>query len=296
MRDLLVVHDAHPEYASTQHARSLGAELLAVQHHRAHVASVLTEREAFEERVIGVAFDGTGYGDDGTIWGGEIFTGSVRGGFERAIWLREAALPGGDAAARHPVQAAAGFLAELDDLPDLMAAPFLFPPRYAKAMALVRSGVRTFTTTSVGRLFDTVAALLGFTRAITFEAQAATWLEHLARSSNSAATYVFPLVDSRLDFRPMLRAIAADRLRRRDVAEIARAFHRAVAGAIAEAADSLEPKQVVASGGVFQNVLLFEMLAERLGDRLWINRKVPANDGGISLGQAGIAALRNMRS
>ncbi|HEX3370730.1 MAG TPA: carbamoyltransferase HypF, partial [Candidatus Cybelea sp.] len=97
--DLLVVHDAHPQYASTQFAHTLEGEHRAVQHHRAHVASVLTEREAFDATVTGIAFDGTGYGDDGTIWGGEIFTGSIRDGFERAIWLREAALPGGDAAA-----------------------------------------------------------------------------------------------------------------------------------------------------------------------------------------------------
>ena len=296
IRDLLVVHDAHPEYASTQYARSLGAELLSVQHHRAHVASVLTEREAFDARVVGVAFDGTGYGDDGTIWGGEIFTGSMRDGFKRSIWLREAALPGGDAAARHPVQAAAGFLSAVDDVPDLTAAPFDFPDRYTKAMRLVRSGVRTFTTTSVGRLFDTVAALLGFTRPVTFEAQAAMWVEHLARSSASAAAYSFPLIDGRLDFRPMLAAIIVDRTRGRDAGAIARGFHAAIADAITAAASSLEPAQVVGSGGVFQNALLVEMLAERLGERLWINRGVPANDGGISLGQAGIAACSSPKS
>ncbi len=128
MRDLLVVHDAHPEYASTQYARSLGAELLAVQHHRAHVASVLTEREAFEQRVIGIAFDGTGYGDDGTIWGGEIFTGSLRGGFERAIWLREASFAG--RRRRSPSSRASRrrlFEPSSTTSPILPATPFLFP-------------------------------------------------------------------------------------------------------------------------------------------------------------------------
>ena len=110
MGELLVVHDAHPEYASTQYARTLPGEHRAIQHHRAHVASVLVEREAFDTPVAGIAFDGTGYGDDGTIWGGEIFTGSLSEGLTRAVWLREAKLPGGDAAARYPVQAAAGFL------------------------------------------------------------------------------------------------------------------------------------------------------------------------------------------
>jgi len=290
MRDLLVVHDAHPQYVSTQYALSLPGEHLAVQHHRAHVASVLTEREAFDTPVVGVAFDGTGYGDDGTIWGGEIFIGSVREGLRRAIHLREAQLPGGDAAARYPVAAAAGFLSALDDLPDVTAPPFDFPERYTKAMRLARSGIRTFTTTSVGRLFDTVAALLGFTHPITFEAQAAMWLEQLAWSSETPDAYPFPLAKDALDFRPLLTAIVADRLRGRDPGEIAYAFHRAIADAIVSAAAIFETVPIVASGGVFQNRLLVELLAERLGERLWLNQNVPANDGGISLGQAGIAA------
>ncbi|HKU82207.1 MAG TPA: carbamoyltransferase HypF [Candidatus Tumulicola sp.] len=292
-RDLLVVHDAHPEYVSTQYALGLGDTHRAVQHHRAHVASVLAEREAFDVPAIGVAFDGTGYGDDGTIWGGEVFVGSLRDGFTRTIALRAAKLPGGDAAARHPVQAAAGFLSALDDLPDLTAAPFGLGERYVKASRMVRSGVRTFTTTSMGRLFDTVAALLGFTRPITFEAQAAMWLEQLAWAAPGGNAYPFPLIENRLDFRPLLAAIVADRRRGRDVREIARGFHEAVAGAVLAAVAALEPQQVVASGGVFQNALLVELLAQHLGQRLWLNRRVPANDGGISLGQAGIAAVHS---
>jgi len=136
--DLLVVHDLHPEYASTGFARSLPGDHAAVQHHHAHVASVLAERGAWDRRVVGVAFDGTGYGEDGAIWGGEIFVGGLGGGFARAAHLREAALPGGDAAARFPVHAAAGFTAQLGGLPDLDAAPFGFPPRYRRARELVR--------------------------------------------------------------------------------------------------------------------------------------------------------------
>src|SRR5581483_10977394 len=143
-----------------------------VQHHRAHVASVLAERGEFEKKVLGVSFDGTGYGDDGTIWGGEFFVGSVARGFERIAHLRGASLSGGDAAARFPVQAAAGFLAQVEQLPDLTAAPFSFPARYRGAIELVHKQLRTFGTTSMGRLFDTAAALLGFTRPVTFEGQA----------------------------------------------------------------------------------------------------------------------------
>ena len=135
--ELLVVHDSHPQYVSTAHAFTLGPrQPVGVQHHRAHVASVLAERGEWETRVVGVSFDGTGYGDDGSIWGGEIFVGSVNTGFERVAHLRSASLPGGDAAAQYPVQASAGFLAQLDSLPDLSAAPFGFSHRYRNAFGI----------------------------------------------------------------------------------------------------------------------------------------------------------------
>jgi hydrogenase maturation protein HypF len=290
--DVTVVHDGHPEYASTIYAQSLSGECVSVQHHRAHIGSVLAEREAFDESVIGLAFDGTGFGDDGTIWGGEIFTGSLRDGLSRAMSLRTALLPGGDAAARHPVVAAAGFLAALDGLPDLTGAPFEFPPQYRKAVELVAKNVRTFVTTSMGRLFDTVAALLGFTREISFEGQAAIWLEQLAWTGGSAGPYEFPVRGATLDYRPLLAAVIADRLRGRERSEIAYAFHAALANACIEACNAIpDDRIVVASGGVFQNALLVQMLADRLGSRLWLNAKVPPNDGGIALGQAAIAAL-----
>ena len=291
--ELIVAHDAHPQYASTAFALSLGGRPLAVQHHRAHLASVLAERGAWETAVIGVAFDGTGYGDDGTIWGGEFFTGSVAAGFTHAAHLRAAPLPGGDAAARFPVQAAAGFLFELDDLPDLHAGPFGFPPRYRLAREMIAQGVRTFRTTSAGRLFDTVAALLGFTREATFEGQAAMWLEHLAAGGDgSCGPYPLPFREGELDHRPLLSRIVADRLRGCDPAAIARAFHAALGGAIAAVHAELGAQRpLVASGGVFQNRLLVEGLHERLGPALWLNRVVPPNDGGIALGQAALAAF-----
>jgi hydrogenase maturation protein HypF len=301
--ELTVIHDLHPQYASTQHALELPARArLAVQHHRAHVASVLAERGVFDERVLGVAFDGTGYGDDGAIWGGEFFIGSLLAGFERVGHLRTAVLPGGDAAAEHPVQAAAGFLAELDGLPDLTAPPFLFPERYLQAGALVAKGLRTFPTTSVGRLFDTVAALLGFTRRTTFEGQAAIWLEQLARTGSAAKPLPFPFVDCELDFRPALAAVIEARRRGDEPAAVARAFHRGLAEGIRQAVSVLGEAHgastVVLSGGVFQNELLVEDLEALLGSTpvsIWSNREVPPNDGGISLGQAALAVgrLRN---
>jgi hydrogenase maturation protein HypF len=300
-RELLVVHDAHPQYASTLHALELSAaEKRTVQHHRAHIASVLAERGAWDEHVIGVSFDGTGYGDDGTIWGGEIFAGSVRAGFARVAHLRQATLPGGDAAASHPVQAAAGFLAQLNQLPDLTALPFSFPSRYQNALQLVHAGVRSFRTTSMGRLFDTAAALLGFTREITYEGQAAMWLERLARRSVSpkADAYPFPFADEELDFRPLLAGIIRDRLQGRNVTEIARTFQRGIAQGLADAVAALVSAQrtntVVLSGGVFQNELLLndlKSLWESEGLQIWTNHVVSPNDGGISLGQAALAAL-----
>lgn len=299
LEDTRVAHDLHPEYASTRYALELPGERLGVQHHRAHIASVLTERGLWETRVLGFAFDGTGYGDDGTIWGGEVFVGSLESGFERVAHLRPAALPGGDAAARWPVQAAAGFLTQLPDLPNLLVPPIGFPGRYSHARELVVKGVRTFPTTSVGRLFDTVAALLGFTRGITFEGQAAIWLEHLARTAPPAQSYPFPLEGRELDFRPLLAAVVEDRIRGRDPAEIARAFHEAIAQAIEQVAlqyaEGEGIRYLVLSGGVFQNRLLLTCVRERLTAypelAVLVNREVPPNDGGISLGQAAVAAF-----
>ena len=297
--DILVVCDAHPEYRSTAHALQLpSSEKQAVQHHRAHVASVLAERGAWEKRVLGIGFDGTGYGDDGAIWGGEFFVGSLRSGFQRVAHLRSAALPGGDAAAQFPVQAAAGFLVQVEGIPDLATKPFSFPARYHFALQLIDKKVRTFTTTSCGRLFDAAAALLGFTREITFEGQAAMWLEHLGRGAPETEAYPFPFLDGELDFRPLLRTVAMDRARGRKPEEIARSFQRGIAHGVCEAAKALAHSggvdTVVLSGGVFQNEMLLEDLKpglEKAGFELWTNQSVPPNDGGISLGQAALAAF-----
>lgn len=283
---LVIARDAHPQYRSSMHACELGgSQDCAIQHHRAHVASVLAERGAWRKRVLGVSFDGTGYGDDGTIWGGEIFMGSVCDGFERIAHLRPAALPGGDAAARYPVQAAAGFLAQVDNLPDLG-----FPERFEQSLGLVRKNFRTFQTTSVGRLFDTAAAILGFTREMTFEGQAAMWVEHLARREPSVAPYPFP----ELDYRPLLHALAHDRSRGRNIVECAAAFQNGVAQGLFEICAAHATDTVVLSGGVFQNELLLERLKSLFdggGMSVWTNHAVPPNDGGISLGQAALAAL-----
>jgi hydrogenase maturation protein HypF len=291
VEDVLVAHDAHPGYRSTALARDLeeeGAETVAVQHHRAHVASVLAERGAWDTPVVGLALDGLGWGDDETAWGGEVFAGSLRDGLDRVAHLSPGWLPGGDAAARWPVQAAAGFLHGVPGLPDLEAEPFGFPSRYRRALALVEAGVQTTRTTSMGRLFDAAAALCGFTREQTYEGQAAAWLEGLARSSGPVEPYPFP----NLEGGPLLSAVAADRRSGRPVAEVAQAFHLGLAAGLAESVrrQAVEAVAVAAAGGVFLNAVLVEAVRERL-ERvpLWLPHRVPAGDGGLALGQAALA-------
>jgi hydrogenase maturation protein HypF len=299
--NLLLVHDCHPQYLSTGHAAALPVrETRAIQHHRAHLASVLAERGEWEKRVVGVSFDGTGFGDDGSIWGGEFFTGSLESGFRRVTHLRAAALPGGDSAAQYPVQAAAGFLAQIDGVPDLSQPPFNFSSRYQDAAQLIRRGIRTFSTTSAGRLFDAAAALLGFVRESTFEGQAAIWLEQLARGASDLGAYPFPVTDEGLDFRPLLNAVVRDRLRGRAISEIARSFERAVAAGLVQVVVELCNRHAidtaVLSGGVFQNELLLEDIRSLIEPHrlvIWTNHVVPPNDGGISLGQAALAAFGN---
>jgi hydrogenase maturation protein HypF len=298
IEDVTVVHDLHPQFTSTRLAESLPARRrLAVQHHEAHIASVMAEHELLDEPVVGVAFDGTGYGADGTIWGGELFVGSARDGFERSAWLRPVNMPGGDAAARFPAQAAAAFVADLSDKPDLARLPDPMPKRFWDAMKLVEKNVRCFRSTSMGRLFDAVSAVLGFLRESTYEGQAAIWLEHQA-SQCPPPKPPYPFPD--LDHRPMLQAILADRIAGRSVCEIASAFHAAVASAtVAQVrilAERHHLRTIAMSGGVFQNELLFDAviagLAREPDLRVLTNVAVPVNDGGICLGQAAMASVR----
>ena len=300
--DAIVAHDVHPDYHATREALALpAARHVAVQHHRAHIASVLAERGAWETPIVGVAWDGTGFGDDGAIWGGEVFTGTLAGGLARTAHLRPVRLPGGDAAALFPPQSLAGFVAALfpsaGGAPDLAAPPCAMPSRYAAALGLARAGERIHESTSIGRLFDALAALCGFAREITFEGQAAMALEQLALGSRSVTAYPLPWNDGQLDWRPLLAAAIEDRRRGRDPAEIARAAHEALAAAVVAAAERAREatgaEALVLSGGVFQNALLLELIRARVEEAgalpVWVNREVPPNDGGIALGQAALA-------
>jgi hydrogenase maturation protein HypF len=294
---LIVAHDMHPQYASTQLALEFASpHKHAIQHHRAHIASVLAEHRAWEKCAVGISFDGTGFGDDGKIWGGEFLVGSIMTGFERVLHLRRAGLPGGDAAARFPVQCAGGFVFDLYNAADFTMPPFDFGWRYRAATELLTHGVRAFETTSMGRLFDAAAALTGFTREISFEGQAAMWLESLARGAPDCEAYPFPVIDGELDWRPLLMRVVKDRLAGRSPAEIARSFHAAVAQALSRAGLMLCEAHgidtIVLSGGVFQNELLLSLVKPLLSSiAVWTNSSVPPNDGGISLGQAALAAF-----
>jgi hydrogenase maturation protein HypF len=258
----------------------------------------LAEREALTTRVLGVAFDGTGYGDDGAIWGGEFFAGSVAEGLERVGHLRPAQMPGGDGAAAFPLQAAAGFVAQLDAGIDVGFA-LQMPARYRHARQLVAKGVRTFTTTSAGRLFDAAAAVLGWTEPVTFEAQAAIWLEQQAGAATEPIPIPFDYAEGELDWRPALQSVIRARLAGKDIGSIALGFHVGLARGIAQAVVALccelEIRIVVLTGGVFQNELLRSSLTDVLaaeGLDVWVNRAVPPGDGGLSLGQAAVASLR----
>jgi hydrogenase maturation protein HypF len=298
LSDIVVAYDSHPEYVSTIHALGLEAHShVAVQHHRAHIASVLAERDALDTPVVGVAFDGTGYGDDGSIWGGEFFVGSVTGGLSRAASLQPFVLPGGDAAARSPMQAAAGALCTVAELPDLTAPPFCFTTKYTWASQLVEKRLRTFICTSAGRLFDAAAAILGFTRDVEYEGQAAEWLEQLAWRVPRCEPLRFEVGGAHIDCGSALRQMIQRRTEGEDVAVTARGFHAGLATGIAVMTTRLCARYrintAVMSGGTFQNSLLLEMVRAQLPSSLttWTNVAVPSNDGGISLGQAAVASV-----
>lgn len=288
--DCVVAHDLHPQYVSTQLALELQARRhVAVQHHHAHVGSVLAEHGLYHEPALGVILDGTGYGTDGTIWGGEFLLGSLRGGFQRAGHLWPAPLPGGDAAAKLPAQAAVGFL-HAAGLP----IPAGFPLQARRAAGLARSAIQT---TSCGRLFDAAAALLGFHGPQTYEGQAAMWLEAQARQASDAEALPFVWDGLRLDWRPALSALAGGQ---DDIPHAALAFHLGLAGALSVAVRDLcqqhDLQAVALSGGVWQNQLLTLLISEKLREsklKLLTHCVVPANDGGISLGQAALAGVLN---
>ena len=294
---LIIAHDLHPEYVSTRFALTLeGAKHIAIQHHEAHIAAVLLEHRRLDETVVGIAMDGTGYGRDETIWGGEVLIGSVRDGFQRQPLFEPVLMPGGDAAARFPVQAAAAFLPDVDPAL-LQQAPFNFPARFGQAQVLVRAGIRSIPTTSVGRLFDAVAAVCGFTREISFEGQAALWLEHRARHASVPNAKLFEDVRGP---KQIITKLMEGRTNGMSVEDLAAIFHRWLArfvvNAAVDAAVEHACRTVVLSGGVWQNQVLMEYVLQFMPSEyllLW-GQNIPVNDGGICVGQVGLAHVLSL--
>jgi hydrogenase maturation protein HypF len=275
----VVAHDQHPDYLATKWALEREGELVGVQHHHAHAAGCLAEHGE-SGPALALVFDGTGYGTDGTLWGGEILRCDL-GGFERLAHLDPIPLPGGEAAIREPWRTAASYLERAG-----RAVPFEGWDRVReslKANAPLASGM--------GRLFDAVAAVLGVCAEVTYEGQAAIELEHLA-GDVAAAPFEWRFGDG-----AQLVARVQDELGEgRDHAAIAAAFHETVARAAAEAAAQIaDPRTVVLSGGTFQNLRLLRSTRSRLeehGFRVLSHERVPPNDGGISYGQAVVAARK----
>jgi hydrogenase maturation protein HypF len=306
-----VVYDLHPEYLATKYALDTNIpQKIGVQHHHAHIASVLAEH-GLQEPVIGIAADGTGYGTDGAVWGCEVMVADLLG-FERLAHLDYVPLPGGEQAVRQPWRMAAVYLSQAYDKDFLgLDVPFVHQLDRSKWHVLaqmIARGINCPPTSSLGRLFDAVAALVGLRNEVLFEGQAAIELEMLAREhegdicKGQSVIYPFMIkmrdnIPARLDVAPMFRAIVNNIQEGVPASEIADRFHRSIAELLATVCSDtrkLTGLDIVAlSGGVFQNRLLLEQLVTRLEElafRVYINRRVPPNDGGISFGQIAVAA------
>jgi len=301
-----VAHDLHPDYLSTRFARRFDAgRRVAVQHHHAHIAACMAEYGC-RERVIGVALDGAGLGTDGTVWGGEFLVADLCD-FERWAHLKTYRLPGGDEAVRHPDRMAFSVLvAEMGEDGAEEAARRLLPaladPHRRVLADMVARGVRSPLTSSAGRLFDAVSALLGLCPEVSYEGQAAIRLQSAARHDVRDG-YVFELDRATRPwvFSPsrMFRELLDDVRSGVDIGTISARFHRGVASGAAAVCGAIREEtglcDVMLSGGVFQNQLLLAWLTESLksaGFRVHSHRVVPPNDGGISLGQAAITLAR----
>jgi hydrogenase maturation protein HypF len=316
MSQLAIALDRHPDYRSSWVGRALaaarGIEVIAVQHHFSHLASVLADAgwPLDGGKVLGLAFDGLGWGEDGSVWGGEFLLADYRG-WERLGHLRSVALPGGTRAMREPwrnlyaqLATCLGWEACIAAYPDLEMVRYLAAKPLATLDTMMARSLNSPLTSSAGRLFDAVAAALGICRdAIAYEGQAAIELETLAlrAAGGEGGAYPFGLVMAGdrwlLDPAPMWRALLADLASGRNPGSMAARFHRGLAQGAADLTGRLAGERGIAtialSGGVFQNKTLFEAIVQRLrhqGLRVLTHRQVPANDGGLALGQAVVAA------
>jgi hydrogenase maturation protein HypF len=315
----MVAYDLHPEYLSTKYARELedaGLPAVGVQHHHAHIASCLADNaRPGEERVIGVALDGTGYGTDGAVWGGEFLEGSIQEGFVRRAHLEYTPMPGGAAAIREPWRMAIAQLIALYDEEETVKLALAVVRRAGERnirliARLVEHRLNTPPTSSAGRLFDAVAALAGVpgTRRATYEGQAAVELELTAEGPASRG-YPFRLRAEGegwvVETRGIIGGVVEDLLAGCEIGKISSRFHRTMAEVVVAGCEEIRETggagAVALSGGTFQNLLLMEQVLELLtgkGFTVYRHQRVPANDGGLSLGQAVLAnrVVRQERS
>jgi hydrogenase maturation protein HypF len=297
VQPVAVAHDLHPGYTSTRFAERLGIRPVAVQHHHAHIASCMAEHR-LEGEVIGLAMDGTGYGADGQIWGGEVLLTS-RTTFRRRFHLRYFHLAGGDAAVREVWRSGLSCLLDtfgatdgLCDLPLLNAVP---PQRLSLVRTMLERGLNTVQTSSCGRLFDAVASILNIRQQTTYEGQAAVELESVADPSEQGR-YGFEIAADEIDMRTAIMEIVDQQRRAVATPVIAARFHNTMVAALAAAAMQLHRetglRRVCLSGGSFQNLWLLEGVTRELelrGLEVFSHRLVPSNDGGLCLGQAAVA-------
>ena len=301
----LIACDLHPDYLSTRWALANEAQLPVrqVQHHHAHIAAVMGEhRLGGRQPVIGLSFDGTGYGPDGAIWGGEVLLADYKG-YQRAAHLRYMPLAGGDAAVKRPYRLALSYLwaAGLpwdERLASVQACP---PAERDLLRRQLETDLNVVPTSSMGRLFDVVAALSGVRQVVSYEAQAAIEFEALVDPVETGA-YPFGLAGEEMDSRPLLAEVQRDVLAGVPVALVSARFHNAVAALVLALSERTRQEhglsQVVLSGGVFQNVTLLEKavsLLEGAGFEVLVHHLVPPNDGGLALGQALVAAAQQER-
>jgi len=296
-----VAYDLHPLYLSTKLALAMtGVEKIGVQHHHAHIASCMAEN-GIEDKAIGVAFDGTGYGTDGKIWGGEFLVADFRG-FARRAHFRYIPLAGGDTAVREPWRIGLSYLldtfgarAESLDLPLWRR---IAPKKLSTVRSMIERRINSIETSACGRLFDAVASIVGVRDEVNFEAQAAIELE-MSAAAGVEAVYPFDIVDGeawQIDMRPAIEAIVRDVLTARPIGYISAVFHNTVAALVVEVCRRLRAGEgigrVCLSGGTFQNKYLLERTVSGLraqGFEVFLHALVPPNDGGIALGQAVIA-------
>jgi hydrogenase maturation protein HypF len=297
----IVAHDLHPEYLSTKYAvRIDGLTKIGVQHHHAHVASCIAEH-GLQGPIIGIAFDGLGYGDDGTIWGGEFLVATLSG-YERRAHLRTLPLAGGDRAIREPWRMAVSYLRDaLGKDPTSLGLPGWeqIPAKKLEIVtSMIQRGLNTVQTSSCGRLFDAIASIVGLRHEVNYEGQAAIELEMAAFESVSES-YPFEIGSTRpwvIDMRPAIERLVEDVRMKLPVGSMAAKFHNTLVAVIVEVCRRLRGtdglNRVCLSGGTFQNEYLLRRVIPALrahGFEVHCNSKVPINDGGIAFGQAVVA-------